>query len=78
MAIVGRQIERVDQQRIDDQRRYALITLRRQCDKGVSGISAYRVSQKGATARPHTTYMDQIYDIIKKGDTNLDQKNRGP
>ena len=71
LATVGRQIGTVDCQGTGDQGRCALVTLRGQHNEGVQVISAYRVCQKGATAGPHTAYVYQIHDMIKKRRYNL-------
>lgn len=51
--------------------------MRGQRDEGVLVVSAYRVcKRKGATAGPHTAYMDQLCDTMKKGDIGLNPRKK--
>ena len=53
------------------------MTMRGQRAEGVLVVSAYRVrKRKGATAEPHTAYMDQLCDTMKKGDIGLNPRKK--
>ena len=77
LTAVGPQQGRIQNSGSDPWGRFAWFTMRGTRDEGILVISAYRVSQaKGTKSGPMTAYSQQINEMIKEGDLNLDPRTR--